>query len=132
MMPLGYTNKAACGVKLLPLTVLAWQVHCGCFCILLNIRTMAVSPCPWMVNPAFGFPPIPTTPYPSFAHPPLYTESMIRVRKMLPVKADLVIFSPVIGVYRVWLSCQAIKWNSVLAGLCIPGSVTNDQRAVFY
>ena len=40
---------------------------------------------------------------------------------MLPVKADLAIFSPVIGVSdsaRVWLSCQAIKWISVLAGLC--------------
>ena len=35
-----------------------------------------------------------------------------RVRKMLPVKADLAICSPVIGVYsaRVWLSCQAINW----------------------
>ena len=25
---------------------------------------------------------------------------------------------PVIGVSEVWLSCQAIKWISVLAGLC--------------
>ena len=39
---------------------------------------------------------------------------------MLPVKADLAFFSPVIGVCldsaRVWLSCQVIKWISVLAG----------------
>ena len=35
---------------------------------------------------------------------------------MLPVKADLAIFSPVIGVSGVWLSCQAMKWISVLAG----------------
>ena len=39
---------------------------------------------------------------------------------MMPVKADLVICSSVI-VYldrtRVWLSCQAIIWISVLAGL---------------
>ena len=40
---------------------------------------------------------------------------------MLSVKADLAIFGPVIGVSdsaRVWLSCQAIKWISVLPGLC--------------
>ena len=40
------------------------------------------------------------------------------LEKILPVTADLAIFSPVIGVSRVWLSCQAIKLISVLAGLC--------------
>ena len=38
MVPLGHTNKAACGVKLLPTTVLAWDVHCGCFCALLKTQ----------------------------------------------------------------------------------------------
>ena len=40
---------------------------------------------------------------------------------MMVVKADLVICSPAIGVPAVlecaWLSCQAIIWVSVLAGL---------------
>ena len=31
MVPLGHTNKAACGVKLLPMTILPRHVHCGCF-----------------------------------------------------------------------------------------------------
>ena len=37
-----------------------------------------------------------------------------------PVKADLAIFSPgmCLDSARVWLSCQAIKWISVLAGIC--------------
>ena len=37
---------------------------------------------------------------------------------MLPVKADLGMLLVCLGSARVWLSCQAIKWISVLALLC--------------
>ena len=36
---------------------------------------------------------------------------------MLPVKADLALSLVCLDGAGVWLSCQAIKWNSVLAGL---------------
>ena len=38
MGPLMGTNKAAWGVKLLLMTVSAYQVDCGCFCAILNTQ----------------------------------------------------------------------------------------------
>ena len=38
MGPLMGTNKAAWGVKLLLVTVSAYQVDCGCFCAILNTQ----------------------------------------------------------------------------------------------
>ena len=54
---------------------------------------------------------------------------------MLLVKADLAISLALSSVCldsaRVWLSCQAIKWISVLAGLCwvLANPVTNINTA---
>ena len=72
VVPLGCTNKATLGVKLLSATVSAWQVNCGCLCTSMNTQ--------WLLfcsnirkNP-------PTAPHPLLPAHPLYTESMILVR----------------------------------------------------
>ena len=43
MGPLMGTNKAAWGVKLLLVTVSAYQVDCGCFCAILNTQHCCLS-----------------------------------------------------------------------------------------
>ena len=54
---MGSTNKAACGVKLLPTTILAWHV-CTLWlfmCFIENTTTLFLLQ--WMVQFTFGFPP---------------------------------------------------------------------------
>ena len=65
MVPLGCTNKAACGVKLLPATVLSWHVHCGCFCALLNTQRLLPCASGWFNPPSASHPPPTPTPPPS-------------------------------------------------------------------
>ena len=63
MGPLMGTNKAAWGVKLLLMTVLAYQADCGSFCALLNTQHCCLSPCGWYCPPlASHQPPMPTHP----------------------------------------------------------------------
>ena len=62
MGPLRGTNKATWYVRLLPTTVSAYHVDCGCFCALLGTRCCYLSPCGWYDPPT---------------HPPLYTLSVI-------------------------------------------------------
>ena len=59
MEPLRGTNKAihAWCVKLLPTTVSAYQVDCGCFCALLRTHCCCVSPCGWCSPPSASHPP---------------------------------------------------------------------------
>ena len=45
MGPLSGTNKATWCVKLLPMTVSAYHVDCGCFCALLKTHCCCLSPC---------------------------------------------------------------------------------------
>ena len=66
--PLMGTNKAAWGVKLLLMTISAYQVDCGSFCALLNTQHCCLSPCGWYCPPSASHPPPTPTP-PSF-HPP--------------------------------------------------------------
>ena len=69
MEPLRGTNKATYCVKLLPTTVSAYQVDCGCFCALLRTHCCCVSPCGWYNPPSDSHPPPTPTPPPP-AHPP--------------------------------------------------------------
>ncbi len=65
--PLGGTNKATWCVRLLPMTVSAYHVDCGCFCALLGTHCCCLSPCGWYNPPSAPHPPpLPTPP----AHPP--------------------------------------------------------------
>ena len=68
MEPLRGTNKATWCVKLLPTTVSAYQVDCGCFCALLRTHCCCVSPCGWY-NPLSASHP-PPTPTPPPSRPP--------------------------------------------------------------
>ena len=63
MGPLMGTNKAAWDVKLLLVTVSAYQVDCGCFCAILNTQHCCLSPCGWYCPPSASHPP------PTPAHP---------------------------------------------------------------
>ena len=63
------TNKAAWGVKLLLMTVSAYQVDCGSFCAILNTQHCCLSPCGWYYPPSASHPPPTPTP-PSPTHPP--------------------------------------------------------------
>ena len=56
MEPLRGTNKATWCVKLLPTTVSAYQVDCGCFCALLRTHCCCVSPCGWYNPPSASQP----------------------------------------------------------------------------
>ena len=68
--PLMGTNKAAWGVKLLPLmTVSAYQVDCGSFCALLKTQHCCLPPCGWYCPPSASHP-CPPHPPPTRAHPP--------------------------------------------------------------
>ena len=58
-VPLGCTNRATLGVKLLVVSVSALQVNCGCL-LHFNGHTMAAFPVKCMEEPAFGSPPVPT------------------------------------------------------------------------
>ena len=63
MEPLRGTNKATWCVKLLPTTVSAYQVDCGCFCALLRTHCCCVSPCGWYGPLSASHPlPMPTPP----------------------------------------------------------------------
>ena len=53
----GATNKATWCVKLLPTTVSAYHVDCGCFCTLLKIHCCCLSPCGWYSPPSASHPP---------------------------------------------------------------------------
>ena len=65
MEPLRGTNKATWCVKLLPTTVSAYQVDCGCFCTLLRTHCCCVSPCGWYSPLSASHPPpMPTPPTP--------------------------------------------------------------------
>ena len=66
VVPLGCTNKATLGVKLLLVTVSARQVNCGCLCT--SVNTMAAFPVKCIEEPAFGSPPTPPHPLPP-THP---------------------------------------------------------------
>ena len=55
----GHTNKAACGVKLLPTTVLPWHVQCGCFCALLNTQRLFPYASGWFDPPSASHRPPP-------------------------------------------------------------------------
>ena len=69
MGPLRGTNKATWCVKLLPTTVSAYHVDCGCFCALLKTHCYCLSPCGWYNLPsAPHLPPPPTPPAPT-THP---------------------------------------------------------------
>ena len=63
MGPLMGTNKAAWGVKLLLVTVSAYQVDCGCFCAILNTQHCCLSPCGWYYPLSASHPP-PTPTHP--------------------------------------------------------------------
>ena len=69
MVPLGHTNKAAHGVKLLPTTVLSWHVHCGCFCVSLKTQRLFLCASGWFNPPSASH--LPQTPNPPLppAHP---------------------------------------------------------------
>ena len=64
MEPLRGTNKATWCVKLLPTTVSAYQVDCGCFCALLRTHCCCVSTCGWYNPPSASHPPPTLTPPP--------------------------------------------------------------------
>ena len=67
MVPLRCTNKAACGVRRLPATVLAWQVHCGSSCVLPSTQWLFLCAHGWFSPPLASHPPpLPTPPF----HPP--------------------------------------------------------------
>ena len=53
---------------------------------------------------------------------------------MLPVKANLALSLVCLDSAKVWLSCQAIKWISVLAELCqvLANPVTYVLLCVLY
>ena len=67
MGPVGGTNKATWCVRLLPTTVSAYHVDCGCFCALLGTHCCCLSPCGWYNPPSAPHPPPPPTPP---THPP--------------------------------------------------------------
>ena len=69
-VPLGCTNNFALGVKLLPATVLAWQVNCGCLCTSMD-KSMTAFLFKRMKEPAFSSPPTPNT-HPTPSHPPTH------------------------------------------------------------
>ena len=69
VVPLGRTNKATCGVRQLSATVLAWQVRCGCFSILLSTQWLFLCDHGCFSPPSASHP-APSPPTPSNAHPP--------------------------------------------------------------
>ena len=63
VVPVECVNKAAGCFKLWPATVLAWQEHCGRFCVLLNTQWLFLCVHGW-VNPEVNLPSAcPPTPY---------------------------------------------------------------------
>ena len=66
---LGCTNKATFGVRLLPVTVSAWQVNCGCFCTPMDTQWLLFQSNIWKNPPLACYPPPPPTSPPP-AHPP--------------------------------------------------------------
>ena len=71
MGPLMGTNKAVWGVKLLLMTVSAYQVDCGCFCEILNTQHCCLSPSGWYYPPSASNPPPTPTPHPPARPPPI-------------------------------------------------------------
>ena len=71
MGPLRGTNKTTWCVKLLPTTVLAYHVDCGCFCALLRTHCCCLSPCGWYNPPLAPHPP-PLPPSPSHTPTPIH------------------------------------------------------------
>ena len=59
MGPLRGTNKATWCVRLLPTTISAYHVDCGCFCALLRTHCCCLSPCGWYSPPSAPHPPHP-------------------------------------------------------------------------
>ena len=68
---IGGTNKAAWGVKLLPVMVLAWHVECGCFCALLKVQQSCLCPYGWYGLPSAPHPPWTLTLPPPTRPPPI-------------------------------------------------------------
>ena len=89
MGPLGGTNKATWCVKLLPTTVSAYHVDCGCFCALLG--TCCLSPCGWCGPPsALCLPHLPThargsPPASPLTYPPAHPPSIHAIRDITAV-----------------------------------------------
>ena len=71
MVPLGHSNKAACGVKLLPATVLSWHVAATLwlFCALLNTQWLFPCASGWFNPPSASHPPQ-HPPHPPHTRPP--------------------------------------------------------------
>ena len=63
VVPLGHTNKATLGVKLLPVTVSAWQVNCGCLCTSMDTQWLLFQSNVWKNLPSTPHPFHPPTPY---------------------------------------------------------------------